>query len=508
MPYISNDDIILSLDAEINFIQGNSQKYEMFLYKDSLNNPLNLNQPTSIQVAIWNETEKLLQYNSPFNSGTSGILNLDNGNNTGKIDFTITAEQGVYISGNILYAEVTVIYENFYPRPKTYIFDKIKLGSVISTEEPEGENIRPLFYNHIFEIESIDNTNPTAAGKVAFDSSTPGDVTKIKFRNLDINGVRITELENILENRITTEEANANIIISLNQNTSMYAIYKIADWARLDINNNEDNTENIDGIELEVKFEALSQGPGVSEDSWKIGEEINYRTNVYSKPFNVNDEGVSTFKDKKLIPIVAVGNFAPTGLKITHTPYADSYVIVDINGILLDVGNGNRDQHVYFSNDNGKTAKAIIDIEAGDELFWNGDIVGYNLDTKDELSFIYEKSSNITVNTDNISGVKTTDDKNLNISKPITISDGNNVPTGLTISNTPFNDANVMVEINGISIKLGSGDKELDAYFSNDGGETAKAIIDIEAGDELFWNAEIVGFGLDTEDEINFNYEV
>lgn len=506
MPYVSNMDIITYIDSEIDFLKNSSQLYEIFLFKDFLNNPLNLNQPSAIRVSIWNDSEKLLQYSSLFVSGTSGVLNLDLTGNTGKIDFTITAEQSQLIGSGNIYAEVAIIYENFYPQPKTYLFDKIKLGNLTDPNPGEIENIKPLFYNSVFEVENVDDTNPSASGRMSFNDNVPADVTKIKFRNLDSNGVRITELENMVINRLGADDSNVNITISINGNANMYAIYKILDWQRLDLidNSNSDNTEDVDGIELTVEMEALSSGPGVTESEWKVLQEITFKLDAYSKPSNFSNEGVSTFEDKELHPTATSGNYASTGMTISYTPYADSYVTIDINGMLLDVGNGTRTQHVYFSNDGGLTAKEIKDIEAGDELYWNGEITGYDLDPQDEFSFIYETSEDF-INQVEAGGVPTTDDKNLN---PTQSTLGDESATGITITNTPLNDSNVEVEVNGIAIDLGNGVKDRDAYFSGDSGTTAKSIADIEAGDELYWNGNVVGFELDTSDSINLNYEV
>ena len=47
----------------------------------------------------------------------------------------------------------------------------------------------------------------------------------------------------------------------------------------------------------------------------------------------------------------------------------------------------------YFSNDGGTSARLIADIEAGDTLYWNGSIAGYELDATDDIDVGYEKSS-------------------------------------------------------------------------------------------------------------------
>lgn len=100
-------------------------------------------------------------------------------------------------------------------------------------------------------------------------------------------------------------------------------------------------------------------------------------------------------------------------------------------------------------------------------------------------------------------GAETFDD--LNQTANITSADGDF--TGATISNTPYNDSNVQILINGISVNLGDGVKNQACYFSADGGATARPIADIEQSDALYWNGSIAGYELDGSDEIDIIYE-
>ena len=79
--------------------------------------------------------------------------------------------------------------------------------------------------------------------------------------------------------------------------------------------------------------------------------------------------------------------------------------------------------------------------------------------------------------------------------------------TGITITYTPFNDSEVKVTVNGLACDIGNGAKNEAAYFSADGGTTARAIADITAGDTLYWMGSVAGFELETDDEIDLRYE-
>lgn len=105
----------------------------------------------------------------------------------------------------------------------------------------------------------------------------------------------------------------------------------------------------------------------------------------------VDVEGVPTDVDNdKAVASNTVGNNASTGLAIEHTPFADSKVTLKINGLEASYG---MSKDFYFSNDGGATARAMADIEAGDELFWNGTNAGYDLEPSDDIDIDYEAAS-------------------------------------------------------------------------------------------------------------------
>jgi hypothetical protein len=79
-------------------------------------------------------------------------------------------------------------------------------------------------------------------------------------------------------------------------------------------------------------------------------------------------------------------------IALATSPVTGSYVGVRVNGIdVPDIGDGSKVAACYFSGDAGATARAWVDIDIGDVLYWNGSIAGYQLDsTVDLIDFIYE----------------------------------------------------------------------------------------------------------------------
>ena len=71
----------------------------------------------------------------------------------------------------------------------------------------------------------------------------------------------------------------------------------------------------------------------------------------------------------------------------------DSVVTIKVNGMEINLGDGVKSEASYFSNDGGTSARLIKDIEAGDLLYWNGSIAGYQLDETDDIDISYQKSN-------------------------------------------------------------------------------------------------------------------
>ena len=107
-----------------------------------------------------------------------------------------------------------------------------------------------------------------------------------------------------------------------------------------------------------------------------------------------SEAGVSVIEDHDMTPQATSGNGSPTGCFITYTPFLDSMVEIKVNGIAVDLGSANNYQTktCYFSPD-GFIVRDIQDIEAGDQLYWNTTEGGYDLDSSDDIDFVYQTSS-------------------------------------------------------------------------------------------------------------------
>ena len=106
-----------------------------------------------------------------------------------------------------------------------------------------------------------------------------------------------------------------------------------------------------------------------------------------------SESGVLTSADLNNSPSITSSDGDSTGITITYTPFSDSSVTIKVNGMEINLSNGNKNEDAYFSADGGTTSRLIADITAGDTLYWNGTNAGYQLEGTDDLDISYQKSS-------------------------------------------------------------------------------------------------------------------
>lgn len=89
------------------------------------------------------------------------------------------------------------------------------------------------------------------------------------------------------------------------------------------------------------------------------------------------------------IPLTTSGDNQPTGVTLSKTPSGFSRMQVLVNGQGLAVGITSSNVDCYFSP-NGTTIRNYENMQTGDELYFNGNFVGYDLAPTDKVVFIYE----------------------------------------------------------------------------------------------------------------------
>jgi hypothetical protein len=365
MPYVSREDIIAYIEETVNIVQGSSGTYNILLYRDLIGNDLNASGASNISVAVLNNNgEKVLMYNNPVVPGVSDILNIGSVANgdPGRISFEINGSQSRSLQPGELNIAITIIYTNFFPNSKTYNLPVFKIGQTIELIDTNpgtgtgggtgGEITNPTLSlgSPQFQIEHIDLDMPSSSGKMSVNASDPTEITEIIFRNLDANLIRISTLENFVTNRIDFEKVQGVITLYDIDNPSFYNIFKIVNWERVDITQGNGTDDIYDGIKLYLSLESISTGPGVSKTNWNIGDSVTYAIDTYgisesqlitqiNNHIDQKTDGILTYADKNLqVTITSNGNGSPTGVFITHSPYYDSYVMVEVNGVSVEVG--------------------------------------------------------------------------------------------------------------------------------------------------------------------------
>jgi hypothetical protein len=164
-----------------------------------------------------------------------------------------------------------------------------------------------------------------------------------------------------------------------------------------------------DSDTIQFSYEDLISGPSVSaivKDGSLTSSKLD--TGLNGGPtagylLSVDDNGdfswvqpsisniLSTTDDKNfIVNFNSIGDGYPTGLTISSNPLG--HVGVYVNGVEIDLGYGSTvSNSCYFSDDGGTTAKDIENILAGDVLYWNSSMAGFNLGTEvpDRISLHY-----------------------------------------------------------------------------------------------------------------------
>lgn len=100
---------------------------------------------------------------------------------------------------------------------------------------------------------------------------------------------------------------------------------------------------------------------------------------------------VNELKTQQVVALLTVADEDPA----TIAPLADTplgNILVFVNGLEIEIGNGVKTKDAYFSDDGGANAKAFAAIAAGDILYWVGSVSGYQLAVSDKIKYAYGDS--------------------------------------------------------------------------------------------------------------------
>jgi hypothetical protein len=196
--------------------------------------------------------------------------------------------------------------------------------------------------------------------------------------------------------KLETTQAGADIILT--NGTDALGSPLVGPGSCLGFNTSTSALDNVlklirsSGGVIEITGSPISSGyintGGITSSSNGRPPYVLFLEGVAEDP-STTEVGVNTGLDKNRTPDTTLGNGSTTGIFITYTPFADSDVTIKVNGVEVNLGN-DKLSDCYFSADGGVTAKPIADIEAGDQLIWNGIIADFELDGLDDIDVVYQ----------------------------------------------------------------------------------------------------------------------
>jgi hypothetical protein len=86
-------------------------------------------------------------------------------------------------------------------------------------------------------------------------------------------------------------------------------------------------------------------------------------------------------------PLGSSGDHSPTDIIVPVTPQILIMVTI-LTGLNLAIGDGVKTTECYFTDDDGDTAKTLATIAAGDELYYNGTVMGVELDGTETIELL------------------------------------------------------------------------------------------------------------------------
>lgn len=122
----------------------------------------------------------------------------------------------------------------------------------------------------------------------------------------------------------------------------------------------------------EAQFADLIDSMLVKDDEFYLDTIVPFLGNINQNPLNTS------------------GNEANSGITLIQKPFAETRIDLFVNGERVNIGNGIKGYDAYFSRDNGNTALNFSSLEAGDTLYWNGNVshIG-DLEDDDRVTIAY-----------------------------------------------------------------------------------------------------------------------
>lgn len=374
MPYVVKEDVIAYIEQAKDITRGSHENYDITIYRDSIGNQLNLNNVSIITATIVNAAgEKMLIYSKPVASNISDALEIGSvlNGDEGRLSFQIDSLQSRYIDPGDLNVIITLIYSNYYPRAKTYNLPALKLGIV--TEYIDPNSIK------------IDTTNGTL--KSSWTQFTHGFTPGVAVSYLNNKWVLADASSSNKLGRMMVESVIENAFVGVQVGNMEIPGWNLTPgkFYVVDDSGNGTIAEYVSTENPTLRY----SNPVLQALTSEIAQVLPWRPSL---GMDIIEEGVQYTQSSSIIE-ETFGNYSPTGVTLEYTPYNGSSFSAMINDVSIEISYFDRTGDCYFSIDGGQTPRLISELQAGDELYWNSNIAGYDISPGDKVDITYEKNS-------------------------------------------------------------------------------------------------------------------
>jgi hypothetical protein len=267
---------------------------------------------------------------------------------------------------------------------------------------------------------------------------------------------------------------------------------------------------------------AVKTGSGIAIEEEKVVLDI--------KDYNDDDEiSITTNNIQGMVLNAPNGSILTSGATITHLVEANGVDIhLELDGTSVELSATNIDDTKYASVDvdydyvdinhqSGTGSEQIrledginISTSSGNSVTITGESIKYAADyrstytdrslvDKEYVSGMYSDSSSVVIDDSGTVSVRSPKSDQLNLI-PLNVSSTTGY-TGIEIAEQPK--GIMFILLNGMISLVGDGVKTMPFFFTQDDGVTARNLVDIVTGDKLYYNPEVAGYDITTDDRIS-----
>jgi hypothetical protein len=257
MPYVLSDNIYGYISQTTGFISGDNVDLVVVLYKDSLNNQLDVINYDQVKVEVFDHFKRKKATFAKVPG--AGEMPLTIGQKTqgeeGHIQFRLDAATTATFETGDVFVKVTIIQSSYTVTPIANtlpylkIADKLPEGSTSGGSSSMPSTYKATVPAVTYEITSTNSSLPNPGeGDLTLNSSNPSNVTAIKLHNTEASG----KLNVYLSQMVGVLNSGANLLITLTNfnNPSDYVMYRVVSGNPVDLDNDGASLTDRDDVTL------------------------------------------------------------------------------------------------------------------------------------------------------------------------------------------------------------------------------------------------------------------